>query len=89
MKIDWAVVSAHLTCPECGEKAYITPESDGYEAACRPHHFRLTREQAEDLTRQFGKPTYEDLEKRIAALEAQLTKEGWSSVIEHLRREDL
>lgn len=75
MSIDWKAVSDNLYCPDCGDKAHIVPGTDGNEAA-HTHTFRLTREYAEELSRKYGKPSYEDLEKRVAELEARLSREG-------------
>lgn len=73
--IDWTVVSQHLTCPQCGEKAHISPGTDGLEGY-HTHFFPISREHAAELTRKFGKPTYEQLTQRVAELEAQLAKIG-------------
>lgn len=72
--IDWTVVQQHLTCPVCGRPARITPGTDGFEASCEPHTFKVTRRDAIRLTREHGKPTYERLRQRIAELEEQLTR---------------
>lgn len=66
-RIDWKVVNANLKCPICGEKAYIEAGSDGMEAG-HTHRFSLTREHAIELTKKFGKPTYEELEAEIKRL---------------------
>ena len=75
MTIDWDTVSRHLKCPKCGEQAHIRPGTDGTEGF-HEHYFTIAREHAAALTRQFGKPSYEALEKRVAELEAQLSREG-------------
>lgn len=68
--IDWKVVSQHLVCPQCGEKAHIDPETDGFEAS-HTHRFHVTREHAMELTRKFGKPSYEELEAEVKRLKEE------------------
>lgn len=79
MEIDWKVVSEHLKCPICGEKAHISPGTDGHEGS-HTHAFTLTREHAAALTQQFGKPSYEALERRVAELEKLLVLDGQVSL---------
>lgn len=71
MKIDYKIVNEYLTCPICGEKAFIEPGTDGTEAS-HTHRFSVSREYAEKLTLKYGKPSYEDLERRVKELETQL-----------------
>lgn len=78
MNIDWDAVSKNLKCPQCGDPAHIRPGTDGTEGF-HEHYFTITREHAMALTQQFSKPSYEALEKRVAELEARLSREGGGS----------
>ena len=47
--INWKRVSDKLVCPFCGDKAYLSPESDGTEGQ-HTHVFPVSRKMAEDLS---------------------------------------
>jgi len=49
MTIDWKIVEQHLYCPICGDKAHISPESDGRQGEHR-HYFSLSREKAQEIS---------------------------------------
>lgn len=69
--IDWEVVNRHLKCGICGEPAFISPESDGYEGV-HTHRFPVSRAQALAITKEFGRPTYEELEAEVERLRNRL-----------------
>jgi len=47
--IDWKRVSANLYCPKCGDKAYISAESDGSQGE-HTHKFPISRQWAMELS---------------------------------------
>ena len=80
MSINWKRVTANLFCPQCGEKANISAESDGTEGY-HTHYFPISREWAQQISDEARTPAEE-----IADLIGDLSEDEALKIIKEIKR---